>query len=870
VEKVGGNRAAKTKLSPRANGDRSGRITKRIASNEPINPIDDKVVDIGRSTSAAVNDYAYTLWIEPVEDGAGDSFAPSGWVKNTGTLAWTLGFNIGIHNFRDINGQPVACAGFRGEFASRPVHPGDEVFFWFDIDTAEIPSRAVSCEIDMVHENVRWFNEGADNVHKINLTGFKNNNSRGDTISALMAIYRTAKPTERQKIKVITDVLKAYDFSEFGCLQAMKAVARGISMNEPYKHPAVSSSTIESIEAKRKCNHSSAFINGYANKQANIANADSKPVELFKKFVYEKEGFFRGGTPPIPARLANFLNGRALPPDLAHSPVTRGMMATLGQTGPISFNGDHEFSELSWRYLTSILIDNSLPISLIPDSISREFASSPSKLDENCRFPRPTKFMLKLLSDNSDYRARYDIETDVGCCAFAFDLVSLGAENEVRRHFLGQDILDWLRMPVGPSLPLSPFEILAMANFALRGTEYLVNSEGPNGKMIQSLRRAYDWLPAPFPVAAYDLRVIGLASGSSGLATNMKMSVDVLKALNISVEQVDAESGRVIPARRAGQRTLRQPVDLYHLNCDDLPSLVARYSTHDRPTPYRIGFALWESSAMPEEHRAGALLMDELWVPTKYIEDVYLKAGFKNVKIVGKGIDLGTIQHLDRRIYDIEENDFVFLTSFDLDSWVERKNPAAVVSAFMQAFPNDALVKLVIKTTGIFAHDGDRTGQIAKILSAADADPRIVLINERAPFSKYLGIIGMADALVSSHRSEGFGYLPAYAMLQKLPVIVTDHSGTEDFCDNTTSFPVSCDLVEIKRGDFVYHADGARWADVHVSSLAEAMVLVRTNYEEARKRAKLGYETVSRLYSMKSMCERYEQNLATMIFSNAT
>lgn len=818
--------------------------------------------------STPETEYGYQLWLERMADSLIEArFRLGGWIRNTGTEIWVTGFGLGLHNFRDIDGRILACPGFRGEFAILPVYPGDEVSFSFDIDPAQIPSRAITCEIDMVQENIRWFKDSRSDATIVTLSGFRNVHARNDAVAALLTICKQASEDECLKIKTIVDVLKAYDFSGIWWLKSMKDVALGRAFDRPYRQPCVSSGTLEAIEAGRACSQSGAFLDGFACKQVKISNVDDRIVELFKAFVQHKQGFFRSATPPVPARFCRFLNGRALSPDLAQAPVTRAMIATLGQDSPISLNDEAAFADLSWRYLTSVLIDNNMPVSLIADTISLDFAKPPIGDNDTLAFPAPTKFMRKLLADSEDYRQRYDVGTEAGRCAFSFDLIALGAENEIRRHCLGRNILDWLTRPVGPSLPLSPFEILAMANFELRGTDYLTSGTGPNNPVIDALRCTYDWLPAPVPATSYTLRVVGFAQGeqgASGLGTNMKMSVDVLNALNIAVEKVDADTGMIEPATTNGKQQFERPVDLYHLNCDDLPGLVARYSTCDRPNPFRIGFALWESSAMPEEHRAGALLMDELWVPTKYVESIYREAGFDNVKVVGKGIEIDRFQSIERSVYGIKDNDFVFITSFSISSWVERKNPAAIIDAFSLAFPNDANVRLVIKTTGIFAYAGDRTGQVTKIMAAADADPRILLINEQTSFETYLGIIGIGNALISAHRSEGFGYLPAYAMLQKMPVIVTDHSGTTDFCTADTSFPVECTLINIKPGDFVYHADRAHWADINVPALAETMIKVRTDYHEARNRALRGYEFVSTHYSMAAMAKRYLANLQDM------
>jgi hypothetical protein len=113
---------------------------------------------------------------------------------------------------------------------------------------------------------------------------------------------------------------------------------------------------------------------------------------------------------------------------------------------------------------------------------------------------------------------------------------------------------------------------------------------------------------------------------------------------------------------------LTRPVDLYHLNLDPIPSLIASCSGWHRADVYRVGFALWEASVMPEEHRSGMMLLDEIWAPTRYVAGIYRDAGFQNVHVVGKGISLPSAEPFDLRSIGVLPGDFTFLISFDVDS----------------------------------------------------------------------------------------------------------------------------------------------------------------------------------------------------------
>ncbi len=833
--------------------------------------VDEQIAPAGRARSTRKKPVmdkidAYEIVIE-TRDHSGalpNMFTVGGWIINNGDTPWDGNHALGIRNFKDADGNIIPNCEFRGKLNAFPVRPKQEAQFSITIAPADLPRGAVTCEIDMVNEGAYWFNERGAASLTVPLSGFHNANSRNDAIAELVKASRSANDDERRKLAVLAQVLRSYDFLGYEGIARLGQMIRMRLSGKSYRQPVISSTTTSTMQRRNRERRQSAYFESFAAKFGNFRNGlPTDPVEyvdLFKRMVQDSNSFFRNSAPPLPPRLTQWLNSRALPAQLSSMPVSRSMIATLDDNMAIHFNRHQDFLNLMWRYITSVMIDHNLPVSLVPDPVVRAYATSPESCDDEEAFPQQTGFMARLLNDDAGYQSRYDATLAAGRCAYAFDLLLLGLENEARRLFVGQSILDWMTQPIGPSIAVSPFEILVMANLGGRSLGYITTHDQAVAPEIAALRASYDWLPAPELPDNYPLRVIGRARSSSGLGTNMRMTLAALDSVGIDVETVNTDSDMVIPPRGNG-RSFDRPIEIYHLNCDEIPALVSRYSTHARPDSYRIGFALWESSVMPEQHRGGATLMDELWVPTTYLQEVYHNAGFANVHVMGKGIDLGPVERLDRSTYGIHEDDFVFVTSFDIDSWVERKNPAAVVDAFARAFPNDPNVRLVVKTTGIFSHPGDRTGQIARVLAAADADPRILLVNERMPFPKYLGLIEMADALISAHRSEGFGYLPAYAMLLSRLVIVTNHSGTEDFCTEETSYPVASKLTPIAPGDFVYDAPGACWAEIDVEELAKTMQKVRHDPIDAERRAKAGYELVSQRYSMEALAQRYKERL---------
>jgi glycosyltransferase involved in cell wall biosynthesis len=167
-----------------------------------------------------------------------------------------------------------------------------------------------------------------------------------------------------------------------------------------------------------------------------------------------------------------------------------------------------------------------------------------------------------------------------------------------------------------------------------------------------------------------------------------------------------------------------------------------------------------------------------------------------------------------------------------------------------------------MKTTEVVpGHWGDPHGQWQRLLDAASADPRIEIIVEAQEFTEFLGLIADCDCIVSSHRAEGFGYLPAFAMLLGRPAIVTDYSGTQEYCDETTAFPVRWTPRPMAPEEAIFAVPGAHWAEIDVAHLAERMAEVFADPAAAATRAAAGRALLEREFSHAALAGRYGARL---------
>ena len=159
----------------------------------------------------------------------------------------------------------------------------------------------------------------------------------------------------------------------------------------------------------------------------------------------------------------------------------------------------------------------------------------------------------------------------------------------------------------------------------------------------------------------------------------------------------------------------------------------------------------------------------------------------------------------------------------------ERKNVRGAISAFEAAFGVDRTdVQLLIKVSNLDSHNEFSDFLMEK----AATNPSIKLMSRYLDRQHIFELLQLIDCFVSLHRSEGFGLGIAEAMLLAKPVISTNWSGNEDFCNPENSLPVDYDLITLD-ADHGPYKRGQTWADPSVSHAASLMQRVLDDREAA-------------------------------------
>jgi glycosyltransferase involved in cell wall biosynthesis len=183
----------------------------------------------------------------------------------------------------------------------------------------------------------------------------------------------------------------------------------------------------------------------------------------------------------------------------------------------------------------------------------------------------------------------------------------------------------------------------------------------------------------------------------------------------------------------------------------------------------------------------------------------------------------------DRAGFGLPPDGVVVLTAFDMRSGFARKNPIAAVRAFRAAHvraPGPAL--MICKAAGTEGAPELLAQLKAEIGGAGD----VRLMDEWLTGARMAALVASADIVLSLHRSEGFGLLPAQAMLAGKAVVATGWSGNLEYMTGDDSALVDYRLIPVDDPQGLY--GHGRWADPDADQAAEKLAALMADAEARR------------------------------------
>ena len=335
-----------------------------------------------------------------------------------------------------------------------------------------------------------------------------------------------------------------------------------------------------------------------------------------------------------------------------------------------------------------------------------------------------------------------------------------------------------------------------------------------------------------FKQRSFGVNVIGYAFGQLGIGEDARMAARSLLAAHATFNMVSMEpSAEISQNDRSMQQYVVErgelAINLFCLTAEETGRFYAEQGSRQFTNRYNIGYWPWELGAWPHAWQMLFELVDEVWVSSQHTFDALVPVCDKPLYLMPMAVDLGPVtqfksRHQARAHFGLPGQAKLFCFSFDLNSYIDRKNPQACVEAFLRAFSQDEYpdpaVGLVIKVHA--PKQPNKAWEKLKALAASDS--RIHFIEQTLDRADLLALYQACDCFVSLHRAEGFGRGLAEALQLGLRVICTGYSGNLDFCHAPAAELVDYRLVKVGRGQYP-HAKGQYWAEPSIKHAAQLM-----------------------------------------------
>lgn len=309
--------------------------------------------------------------------------------------------------------------------------------------------------------------------------------------------------------------------------------------------------------------------------------------------------------------------------------------------------------------------------------------------------------------------------------------------------------------------------------------------------------------------------VAGLLSTTTGLGEGARLCLDAFRDMGYETRATDL-SAAFDQADLPGERTAVPPPRpgeggslVVHINSPYLPFALWRLGAGAVRGRRVVGYWAWELPRVPTSWRRGLPFVHEIWVPSRFTADAIAAETALPVRVVPHPLPPPRPAPLTRADFGLPDDAFVTVAFFHMGSSFMRKNPLGAVHAFRRAFGDDPTKILLLKAVDAGLAPWARQRLEEAVAGAAN----IRVLERRLTGGEVTALLATADAVVSLHRAEGFGLVPAQAMQLGKPVVATGWSGNLDFMNTDNSLLTGYRLVPAHDPQGTYDMPGQSWAD---------------------------------------------------------
>jgi glycosyltransferase involved in cell wall biosynthesis len=287
-----------------------------------------------------------------------------------------------------------------------------------------------------------------------------------------------------------------------------------------------------------------------------------------------------------------------------------------------------------------------------------------------------------------------------------------------------------------------------------------------------------------------NISIIGYFQSSVGLGQGASAMEQSCKSVGIVSDKVDVSfqtrSGPLTPRKQE----ISPGVHIYHVNFDQIN---LAYDFVDSPSSnpnYSIGYWAWEQNRLPPSALSAFQNLDEIWVPSRFVQDSVSKSSPVPVVRIPHAIAPPSSFLRTRTDFNIPIDKIVSLVLYDFDSGHYRKNPEAAIKAFRLAASMSDLGFLVVKTKNAKYHPLN----YRKLKNEVNGINNCIIIDADMKRSDLWDLMNACDIFLSLHRAEGFGLCIAEMMALGKVVLATGWSGNTDFMNQDNSCLINYEL----------------------------------------------------------------------------
>jgi glycosyltransferase involved in cell wall biosynthesis len=356
------------------------------------------------------------------------------------------------------------------------------------------------------------------------------------------------------------------------------------------------------------------------------------------------------------------------------------------------------------------------------------------------------------------------------------------------------------------------------------------------------------------------VNLFGMLEAPTGMGESARSSARALAAAGVPVFPMKFVSSDIyggIPPFRRGT-AMPYPTNLCHINPPQTGYFMRRFGPDTFSGRFNIGYWVWELERFPPHWDIFFNYYHEIWTPSAFAQRAIAARTSMGVVRVPHCIDIPVQDTIKRSTFGLPEDRTCFLCMFDMGSLPERKNPLGAIKAFRKGCGDNPAALLVVKIS-YAARNPRARGEIREALQGLEA----VVIEREMSREESWGLIGACDALISLHRTEGFGLILAEAMALGKPVVATDYSGNTDFMNTGNSYPVGYRLVTIEKETGPFPA-GSSWAEPDIEHAAAQIKAILKDPEGAKEMGRKGAVEIASRFSPRVVGELMRARLQAL------